>query len=461
MAKARTVFVCQQCGAESIRWQGRCPGCGQWNTFAEEARAASPSQRPATGARQAPQSLSDIVAPAQPRVPSDLPEVDRILGGGIVPGSAVLVGGDPGIGKSTLLLQISHSIASTGRTVLYTTGEESALQTKLRAERLGISDARLMLLAETDVEAILDGLAELRPDMAVIDSIQSVYDPTMESAPGSVGQVRQCATRIVQLAKQIGVPVFIIGHVTKTGAIAGPRTLEHLVDTVLYFEGDSFAAYRVLRAVKNRFGSTNEIGVFEMREDGLHGVTNPSSLFLSPDDAVEPGTATVACMEGTRPLLVEIQALVSTPNFAAPRRIATGIDQRRLAILLAVLEQRCGLGVGEKDVFVSTLGGVNVTEPAADLGVALAVASAFLGRIVPRGTVMIAEVGLTGHLRSGQYMGARLEEAARQGFRQAILPKHGLPKNLKAAGLELVRETSIRDVIRRIPARQDRGGGKP
>ena len=415
-------YVCQVCGHESPKWLGRCPNCGEWNSLVEEAPTAARS-----AARQAPASqpvsVADVTLPNETRAATGLAEFDRVLGGGIVSGSVVLVGGEPGAGKSTLLMHVGDRMARTDGSVLYVSAEESVRQTKLRAERLDADAPRLLLMAENDLDVIIQTATERRPSVLVVDSIQTVYRSDVTSAPGSVAQVRECTAALVRLAKGEGIATFIVGHVTKEGAIAGPRVLEHLVDTVLYFEGDRHHAYRILRATKNRFGSTNEIGVFEMAGSGLVEVPNPSAAFLSERPHAAAGSVVVCAIEGTRPLLVEIQALVSPTHFGMPRRTAAGVDYNRVLLLLAVLERRAGLQLAAQDVYVSVAGGLTVEEPAADLGIAVAVASSLRDRAVDMRTVVIGEVGLAGEVRTVPQLGKRLSEAARLGFARAVIPR--------------------------------------
>ena len=400
---AKTNFVCQSCGFESSKWLGKCPSCGGWNTFVEEARRADLRPRnsrvKAKGGEAAPRTLDQISLADRARMQTGIGEFDRVTGGGIVPGSLLLIGGDPGIGKSTLTLQLMHTLAR-DRKVLYVSGEESLEQIKLRADRLGIASGNILLLSETALESILPAIEDAKPDIAVIDSIQTVYRGDLESAPGSVGQVRECGAELMRLAKQRNVATILIGHVTKEGVIAGPRTLEHMVDTVLYLEGERHHAYRILRSVKNRFGSTNEIGVFQMEETGLREVANPSEIFLSERSKSISGSVVVCSLEGTRPLLVEIQALVAPTAFGVPQRNTTGFNHRRLAMLLAVLERRAGLNLGMHDVFVNIAGGLKIEEPAVDLGVACAIASAFKDRAADGDAVLVGEVGLGGEIRA-------------------------------------------------------------
>lgn len=424
---------------------GRCPSCAEWNTLVEEPDAPLPR-----GARRAaaaePVSLADVPASAEGRVATGSPEFDRVLGGGVVAGSAVLVGGDPGVGKSTLLMQVAEHLARTGGKVLYVSAEESVRQTKLRAERLGVGAPALLLLAENDLDVIRETATTVRPALLIVDSIQTIFRGDIASAPGSVAQVRECAASLVRLAKEQNIATFIVGHVTKEGALAGPRVMEHLVDTVLSFEGDRHHAYRILRATKNRFGSTNEIGVFEMGGNGLIDVPNPSAAFLSERPDAAPGSAVVCAIEGTRPLLVEIQALTSPTHFGMPRRTAAGVDYNRLLVLLAVLERRAGLQLASQDVYVSVAGGIAVDEPAADLGIAVAVASSLRNRPVDPRTVVIGEVGLAGEIRAVPQLSKRLAEAARLGFQRAVGPRaEGLEV---PPGMDLVAVRQLSDALR-------------
>ncbi|MDR7519812.1 MAG: DNA repair protein RadA [Armatimonadota bacterium] len=445
MDRGRMRFVCQQCGHESAKWLGRCPGCGQWNTLVEEPQVPAAS-RPRRTAAPEPVSVQDVAAGAEHRLPTGSAEFDRVLGGGVVAGSVVVVGGDPGVGKSTLLMQCADRVARTGARVLYASAEESVRQTKLRAERLGVSAPSLLLLAEADLDAITETAGRLRPTLLIVDSIQTVYRADVASAPGSVAQVRECTAALVRLAKEQGIAVFLVGHVTKEGTLAGPRVMEHLVDTVLSFEGDRHHAYRILRATKNRFGSTNEIGVFEMASGGLVEVPNPSAAFLSERPKAAPGSAVVCALEGSRPLLVEVQALTSPTHFGMPRRTASGVDYNRLLVLLAVLERRVGLQLGGQDVYVSVAGGVGVEEPAADLGIAVAVASSLRNRPVDPRAVIIGEVGLAGEVRSVPQLGKRLAEASRLGFERAVVPRtDGLGS---PAGLEVIPVTDLAGALR-------------
>ena len=447
MSKNRTVFVCQQCGAQSAKWLGRCAECGEWNSVVEET-ATPPEAHPRRRFdRHPPQRITDIETDDEPRLRTGIDEFDRILGGGIVPGSGVLIGGDPGIGKSTLILQVCHAVSHAGRRTLYVTGEESLKQIKLRAERLGAVAPGMMVLAETNLDTIIEHVEALEPSVFAVDSIQMVYKPELGSAPGSVGQVRECAAELIYLAKRLALSLFLVGHVTKEGTVAGPRTLEHIVDTVLYFEGDRFQAFRILRAVKNRFGATNEIGVFEMQAEGLTPVGNPSQLFLSQRGGIAYGSAVVPCMEGTRSLLVEVQALTARATFGTPERKVSGADRNRLAMLLAVLDKRAGFQFGVQDVFVNVVGGMRVDEPAADLGLALAIASSFRERPLPQDMVAIGEVGLGGEIRGVTQIDLRLKESEKLGFRRALVPRDNLKAVRPDRQIEVVPVASVTDAI--------------
>lgn len=425
MARGRTRYVCAECGAVHPGWMGRCPECGAWNTIEEEAVTEEDSRSMAsvTGVAAAPRPVTEGAGETPERLATGLAEFDRVLGGGIVPGSITLVGGDPGIGKSTLMLQVSHRVAMDGGRVLYVSGEESFSQARMRADRLGALDANLLLYTETSMDAVAGQIEKGGWRLVVADSIQSMHTPSMPSAPGSVGQVRECAAEYLRLAKGMQTPVMLVGHVTKDGIIAGPRLLEHMVDTVLYFEGEGRQALRILRAVKNRFGSTNEIGVFEMRETGLHEVADPSALFLGERPKGVSGSAVLPGMEGTRPVLVEVQALVGEPHAGSPRRAVSGVNPGRVSLLLAVLEKRAGLRLCDRDVFVNVAGGVKVDEPAADLAVALAVASSCLERPVREGMAAFGEVGLAGEVRAVDAARQRAAEAAKFGFESCMLPR--------------------------------------
>jgi DNA repair protein RadA/Sms len=439
-------FICQQCGRESIKWLGRCPDCEGWNTFVETMRAPASHTSHSRHPSSAPQELSQVSIEETPRLALSLAEFNRVLGGGIVPGSLVLIGGDPGIGKSTLLLQVSATVAQDGGRVLYITGEESVGQIRLRAKRLGLDGERLFILPETNLEAILENLDGASPELAVIDSIQTVYIDGLGSAPGSVGQIRECTVRLMQWSKIADIPLLITGHVTKDGAIAGPRALEHIVDVVLYLEGEPFSAYRLLRGVKNRFGSTNEVGIFEMRSQGLVEVANPSEAFLSQRAKEAVGSAVVPTLEGTRPLLVEIQALTSPTSFGLPRRTANGIDFNRLLLITAVLTKRAGLALGSQDIMVNVAGGLKVNEPAADLGIALAIASSLRGVAIDPNLVAIGELGLSGELRAVPHLERRLNEAAKLGFRRCLIPR--TTKLNSPQGIELTSVTTAKEALK-------------
>nr|WP_315225103.1 DNA repair protein RadA [uncultured Albidiferax sp.] len=431
MAKDKTIYTCNECGGTCPKWLGKCPHCQAWNTLIEsvaEPVAASKNNRFAALAKTAEvMALADIEATDMDRTPTGLDELDRVLGGGIVEGGVVLIGGDPGIGKSTLLLQALDALQRSGQKTLYVTGEESGAQVALRSRRLGIVNSQVQVLAEIQLEKILSTLQTHRPHIAVIDSIQTVYSDQLTSAPGSVAQVRECAAHLTRVAKASGVAIVLVGHVTKEGALAGPRVLEHMVDTVLYFEGDTHSSFRLVRAIKNRFGAVNEIGVFAMTEHGLKGVSNPSAIFLSQHPEPVPGSCVMVTLEGTRPLLVEIQALVDSGG-PSPRRLSVGLDKDRLAMLLAVLHRHAGIACMDQDVFVNAVGGVRISEPAADLAVLLAITSSLRGKPLPKGFIAFGEVGLAGEVRPAPRGQERLKEAAKLGFSVAIVPKANAPK---------------------------------
>ncbi|MBI5135986.1 MAG: DNA repair protein RadA [Nitrospirae bacterium] len=425
---AKTRFVCQSCGGVAIKWAGRCPACGEWHTLVEELVTPGPHRAALVGGGGArPEPVTRISAHPEPRVPTGIGELDRVLGGGVVAGAVVLVGGDPGIGKSTLMLQACNQLAARGP-VLYVSGEEAPHQVRMRAERLHAGSDNLLVLAETQLEAILARLDETRPVALVVDSIQTTHTAELPSAPGSVAQVREVAARLIAVAKTRGLPTFLVGHVTKEGAIAGPRVLEHMVDTVLYFEGDRGHAYRVLRAVKNRFGTTNEIGVFEMKAAGLCGVGNPSALFLAERPTGASGSVVTATITGTRPILVELQALVSPAAFGNARRTALGVDGNRLGLLLAVMEKRAGRALATEDVYVNVVGGIRIDDPAVDLGLVVAVASSHREAPVDPETLVLGEVGLAGEVRTVQQMEARIKEARSLGFSRFVVPARGAAK---------------------------------
>jgi DNA repair protein RadA/Sms len=437
MAKTKTAYVCAECGASALQWFGSCPSCGAAGTLCETVVEKAASHRYA-GAAATAVALPDIEARELERIPTGVAELDRALGGGLVAAQVVLLGGDPGIGKSTLLLQTLAALPSENATaVLYVSGEESGEQVALRARRLGLEAGGVRLIAETQLERVLAALETARPRVAVVDSIQTLWSESLQSAPGSVAQVRECAAQLTRHAKRAGIALFLVGHVTKEGAIAGPRVLEHIVDTVLYFEGDPGSAFRLVRAVKNRFGAVNELGVFAMTDKGLKGVANPSRLFLSNHEKAVSGSCVLATLEGTRPLLVEIQALVDSAHAPNPRRLSVGLEQNRLALLLAVLHRHAGIATWEQDVFVNAVGGVRIGEPAADLAVCLAVVSSFSDRPIPSKIAVFGEVGLAGEVRPAPRGQERLREVAKLGFDKVIVPKGNQPK-LKIAGLEVL-----------------------
>jgi DNA repair protein RadA/Sms len=448
MSKLKTTFVCQECGAVSNKWLGRCPDCGAWNAFVEEREEAqSPGGHhlPSLSAEGCPKSYDEVSTDVAMRVASGLEEFDRVLGGGVVAGSLVLLGGDPGIGKSTLLLQVAAHMASAAGPVVYISGEESERQIKLRGKRLGVQASSLWLYSETNVERILEELRSRQPALVVLDSVQTVYSPRFSSAPGSISQVREVAAELLYFAKSTGTPVFLIGHVTKEGNLAGPKALEHIVDCVLYFEGERHHAHRIVRATKNRYGAAGELGVFEMTGVGLVPVVNPSGIFIAERAEKAPGSVVVCCLEGTRPLLLEIQALVSKSSFGYPRRVALGFDANRLALLLAVLEKRAGLALSGEDVFVNVAGGLAVEEPVADLGLAVAVASSFRNRPIDPHTVLLGEVGLAGEVRATQQVSLRAKEADRLGFKRMLLPAGNLPlpdapTSIETVGIQTLQE---------------------
>ena len=445
-SRTKTVFVCQQCGKESLKWLGRCPNCQEWNTFVETAVITSAASSRSISPISPPQELSQVVLDAEDRFPLALSEFNRVLGGGVVPGSMVLIGGEPGIGKSTLLLQVSALAAQTRGKVVYVSGEETLHQIKLRSQRLGVKGDNLYLLAETDLEGILSQVEELSPSLVVVDSIQTVYFSELDGAPGSITQVRECTQRLMRWAKSSAVPIFIAGHVTKDGSIAGPRVLEHIVDVVLYLEGEPFSSYRLLRCVKNRYGSTNEVGVFEMKKEGLIEVDNPSQAFLSRRQGDLVGSAVVPTLEGSRPLLVEIQALTNPTSFGLPRRTANGVEFGRLLLIVAVLSRRVGLKLGNQDVIANVTGGLRIGEPAADLGIALAIASSFRDRGVDPALMAVGEVGLSGELRAVAQLDRRVSEAARLGFKRCLVPKSGT--KVSAKNIELIPVSTLKEAVR-------------
>jgi DNA repair protein RadA/Sms len=445
VAKEKSIFICQNCGYHSPKWLGRCPDCSQWDSLVEEVQRPPEkgSRFPAAGS---PAPIDVIPLSAEIRHQTALTEFDRTLGGGLVPGSVVLIGGDPGIGKSTLILQVLDRLAQNGARTLYLSGEESPQQIKLRAKRLSVSSSNLFVVTGTCLENLLEEIKELKPDILAVDSIQTVYTGILSSAPGSVSQLREVASQLMGFAKRSDVPVFLVGHVTKEGAIAGPKVLEHLVDTVLYFEGDRGHMFRILRAVKNRYGSTNEIGVFEMKDTGLEPVGNPSRLFLEERPQEVPGSVVIPCMEGTRPLLVEVQALVGHSPFGVPRRTAIGVDPNRISLLVAVLGKRMGMELGDQDIFVNVAGGLRVIEPAADLGIVSAMVSSFLDRPVDRGTVLFGEVGLAGEIRGVSQAEVRVREAKELGFSTCVLPRSNAEGMTRVRGMQLADMASIQEL---------------
>jgi len=445
MAKQKTIYSCTECGGQTLKWQGQCPHCQSWNTLIETIAEKSVSRFSPVSEVGQVQNLSTIEAREEPRYPTGVDELDRVLGGGLVQGGVVLLGGDPGIGKSTLLLQaLSH--LSSHRSVLYVSGEESAHQVALRAKRLALNVETVNLFAEIQLEKIQSVLIERKPAVAVIDSIQTIYSEVLQSAPGSVAQVRECAAQLTRLAKASGICIILVGHVTKEGALAGPRVLEHMVDTVLYFEGDMHSSFRMIRAFKNRFGAVNELGVFSMSEKGLREVKNPSALFLSHHDTQVPGSCIMVTQEGTRPLLVEIQALVDEARSPNPRRLCVGLEQNRLAMLLAVLHRHAGIPCFDQDVFVNAVGGVKITEPGADLAILLAVVSSLKNKPLTEKMIVIGEVGLAGEIRPVQRGQERLKEAAKLGFKQAIIPLANKPKQA-IPGMDIIAVARIRDAV--------------
>jgi DNA repair protein RadA/Sms len=458
--KTKTLYSCQECGAQSQKWLGRCPECQAWNSLVEEtavpatagagAAAASADSRYALASTAGPRLYEEIDTVVSARLTTGIDEFDRVLGGGVVPGSLVLIGGEPGIGKSTLLLQAAAHFAHTTGPVLYCSGEESEHQIKSRGERLGVQPGPLYLLAETCLERILEEIARLRPALIVVDSIQTVFSLKFQSAPGSVGQVRESATQLLFAAKGQNIPTFLVGHVTKDGNLAGPKVLEHIVDTVLYFEGEKHHAHRIVRAVKNRFGAVSEMGVFEMTGKGLKAVPNPSALFLAERPANVPGSAVLCCMEGSRPLLVEVQALVSSTSYGNARRMASGIDPNRLSLLLAVLEKRAGLNLLGEDVFINVAGGMTVDEPAADLAIVASVASSLRNRPLQPGTAVFGEVGLAGEIRGTTQAALRLREAAQMGFTRVVVPEGNVARDEAPAGCEIVTVKNVGEALEQL-----------
>ena len=453
MAKNKTQFVCQSCGYQTPKWLGRCPGCQDWNTFVEERVIEERTpERDILGfeSEAVPTPVTEIVAEEKGRFQIGISEFDRVLGGGIVFGSVILVGGDPGIGKSTLLLQVMHCLASKGKKVLYISGEESLQQSKMRADRLGVSSEHLFVVSETSLEKILQDIQALRPLAVVVDSIQTIYSSELPSTPGSITQVREASSRLLYLAKHLSIPIFLIGHVTKEGFIAGPKVLEHMVDTVLYIEGEANHAFRILRAVKNRFGSTNEIGVFEMKDSGLVEVINPSEFFLSGRTQPASGSVVMPSVEGSRPILIELQALVVPTNFGVPRRTAQGVDANRVSLLVAVMEKRLGVHLNNQDIFLNIAGGMKVEEPGVDLGVIAAISSSFRDKVIDPEMAVFGEVGLGGEVRGVSQPEVRVKEAVRLGFKRILLPKPNQEKVKGVKGIELIGVKTIGEAIDKL-----------
>lgn len=446
--KEKSIFKCQSCGFQSPQWMGKCPDCGGWDTLVAERKHSLKAQgdkRFSNYTRPVP--MDAIEFEDEPRIKTGIGEFDRVLGGGIVPGTLVLIGGDPGIGKSTLMLQVLAMLSNAGRKTLYVSGEESIRQLKMRGKRLASETISMLVAAETDLDDILSMAEHEMPAAMVVDSIQTVYSPEIASTPGSVTQIREASMRLMSMAKKTGIPLFLVGHVTKGGAIAGPRIMEHMVDTVLYFEGDRSHVFRILRAVKNRFGSTNEIGVFEMKGRGLEEVPNPSAVFLSERPINTPGSVVTASMEGSRPILVEIQGLASSSSFGTPRRTVLGLDPNRVALIAAVMEKRLGMNLSGLDIFMNVAGGVKVTEPAADLGVAVALASSFLDRPVPEGTTVLGEVGLTGEIRAVSHVEQRIKEVVKMGFTRCLVPANSLKQISGIEGIQIEGVSSLKQIM--------------
>ena len=449
----KTIFVCQSCGYQAPKWMGKCPDCGSWDAFAEEKQQpVSPLNRGALSApaRNEPVPIDAIELEYENRWLTGIEEFDRVLGGGVVPGTLVLIGGDPGIGKSTIMLQALHGLAVNGHKVLYVSGEESIRQIRIRSKRLGTDSSQLLVAAEVELEIILQMVEKEKPAVVVVDSIQTMFNSELTSAPGSISQVRESTVRLMLLAKRSGIPIFLVGHVTKEGAIAGPKLLEHMVDTVLYFEGDRNHVFRILRAVKNRFGSTNEIGVFEMKGHGLQEVGNPSAVFLSERPAEAPGSVVTASLEGTRPILVEIQALASSSSFGTARRTILGLDQNRVSLLVAVMEKKIGMHLLGHDIFMNVAGGVKIDEPAVDLGIVAAVASSFLDKSIPDSTLVLGEVGLTGEVRGIGQVETRIAEARKMGFSHCLLPQSNYKRLENDGGIDISGIHNIEEAIENL-----------
>ncbi len=450
---SKTIFCCQACGYQTPKWMGKCPDCNEWQTFVEErqtTKSAQGAMRRFSPSQSNPVPIDSIELEDEDRILTNISEFDRVLGGGLVPGTLVLIGGDPGIGKSTLMLQALHGLAEQGHKVFYVSGEESIRQIRIRSKRLSTVSPELLVVSEIDLESILTMVESDQPDVLVIDSIQTMFSPDLTSAPGSVTQVRESTVRLMLMAKKTDTPVFLVGHVTKDGAIAGPRLLEHMVDTVLYFEGDRNHVFRILRAVKNRFGSTNEIGVFEMNENGLSEVANPSAAFLSERPATAPGSVVTASMEGTRPILVELQALASSTSFGNPRRTILGIDHNRVALLVAVMEKKLGMHLMGHDIFVNVAGGVKIDEPAVDMGIVSAVASSFLDRPIQKETIIFGEVGLTGEVRAVSHVETRVAEAKKMGFTRCLVPHSNLKRMTEIKGIELIGIKTVSEAMEEL-----------
>jgi len=449
MGKNKTRYVCQECGVDSNKWIGKCPSCGEWNTFVEEF-VDKPVVTKSVGIsnNKKPVLLNEVVIDDEVRYQTRMKELDNVLGGGIVKGSLVLVGGDPGIGKSTLLLQVANTVGESGLRVLYVSGEESLKQTKLRADRLDIKSDQIYMVSENNLDYIVKYVEELSPDILIVDSIQTVYNPAVQSSPGSVSQVREATATLMRISKVDAVATFIVGHVTKSGSIAGPKVLEHMVDTVLYFEGDKNHTFRILRGVKNRFGSTNEIGIFEMTFKGLKEVLNPSEIFLSNRPESAPGSVVVAGMEGTRPVLVEIQALISNSGFGTPRRMAVGVDHNKMVMMMAILEKRVGIQVQGCDAYLNVVGGMQLSEPATDLAIVAAIISSFKDKVLEDGVVIFGEVGLTGEVRSVSFVEQRIHEAIKLGFKKCIIPKGNLEQTV--SGIELIAVENVEEMLNHL-----------
>jgi len=448
--QGKYIFVCQNCGYQALKWMGKCPDCNEWNSLVEELQEPAANRPGFSSTMGRPQAVDSISIDPEPRLITGIIEFDRALGGGIVPGSLILLGGEPGIGKSTLILQVAGRLSDKGMKSLYLSGEESPQQIKMRAERLAINSGNLFILSGTSIEDLFERMKKLKPDILIVDSIQTIYTNALPSAPGSVGQLREVSARLLRWAKESGVPTFLIGHVTKDGAIAGPKVLEHLVDTVLYFEGDTSHVYRIVRAVKNRYGSTNEIGVFEMKEVGLKEVGNPSRIFLQERPERTAGSVVIPCLEGTRPILVEIQALVTPSPLGMPRRTAIGVDHNRISLLTAVLGKRMGIGLGDQDIFVNVAGGLEVDEPAADLGIVCAMISSHLDKPVASDMVIFGEIGLAGEVRGVSQPELRINEAKKLGFKRCLLSISNMAACKAVSDIELVGLDSVKELMQVI-----------